>query len=149
MNLEIRFGNTRSARLTDAIRQAEQIPGFTKPEGAGAREMVVSTELPFGAPALWWKIECLLETVRCRQSTVVLLDGRPIDALELSSGLHAVLSCYWKKQGFDSSLDYCSGKDTPTADISAFGCRFIRGVGLYERDNDNIPWYEFGQQSAD
>ena len=65
MNLEIRFGNTRSARLTDAIRQAEQIPGFTKPEGAGAREMVVSTELPFDAPELWWKVECLLETVRC------------------------------------------------------------------------------------
>src|SRR5689334_2240586 len=88
-------------------------------------------------------------SVRSWQSTVVLLDGRPIDALELSSVPGQVLSCYWKKQGLDESLDYCRGRETPTADISAFGCRFIKGVGLYERRDDNIPWYEFGQLSSD
>src|SRR5438309_150603 len=129
MNLEIRFGKTRSPRREDAIRQAEKIPGFSKPDGARV-EMVVATRVPFESPEQWRRIEALLSTVASWQSTVVLVDGRQIDPGQLSADLSQVVACYKKKQTTDPSLDYCSGKERPSADISAFGCRLMKGVDL-------------------
>ena len=43
MNLEIRFGKTKSPRLPEAIRLAEQIPGYTKYDRARWVEVMEST----------------------------------------------------------------------------------------------------------
>jgi AAA+ superfamily predicted ATPase len=150
MNLEIHFGRTTSGRLPEAIRKAQKIPGFTKRDGPKGPEVLVSTEVPFGDPELWRRIEELLGTVGSWKSTAVLLGGKAIRPWwRLTRELSQVISCYGKKEATDRSLDYCSGKDTPSADISAFGCRFIKGVDIKEWGGNRIRWYEFGRLSND
>jgi transitional endoplasmic reticulum ATPase len=149
MNIEIRFGRTRSERLLEAIRKAEKIPGFTQQDGAGGLEIIVSTTVPFKEQKLWRRIEDLLQIVGAWQSTSVWLDGKAIPPGRLTSDFWQVIACYRQKQGTDQSIDYCSGKSTPSADISTFGCRLIKGVDVNERDGNQICWYEFGRLSDD
>ncbi len=149
MNLEIRFGRTRSPRLPEAIRQAEKIPGFAKHDGARGTEIIVSTRIPFEDPELWRRIEDLLGTVRSWQSTTLSVDGKAITPWRFTADLAEVISCYRKKQATDPSLDYCSGKETPSADISCFGCRLLKGVDVHEWGPDRIRWYQFGHLSED
>ena len=121
MKLAIRFGRTKSARLAEAIRQAEEIPGCRKQDGPRGREIIVSTEVPFEDPALWRRIEDLLGTVRSWRSTEVLLGGKAMTGWQLPTELSQVISCYGKKQATDSSLDYCPERrrSAPTFPSSA------------------------------
>ena len=142
------IGKTRSRRLQDAIRQAEKIPGFSKPEGAGV-EMVIEIRVPFEDSKVWHRIQELRYPLGRWKSTVVLLDGKEIEPGQLSSDLSQVVACYRSKQSSDPLLHYCSGRDRPNGDISAFGCRLIKGVDLRDWGGSEMHWYEFGALSAD
>jgi transitional endoplasmic reticulum ATPase len=149
MKLEIRFGRTKSPNLPEAIRQAEKMPGYAQHERGREVEIIVSTMVPFEDPELWQRIEELLATVRLWKSTLVLLDGTAITPFQLTRDLSPVIACYGKKRRTDPILAYCSGKETPTADISCFGCRLIKGVDLYGGSESRVRWYQFGRLSED
>ena len=149
MNLEIRFGRTRSPRFSEAVRQAQKIPGCTKREGEGGVQITVCTSVPFDDPALWRRVQELLWIVGSWQSTSVCLDGKVVDPVLLVGDLSRLIECYVQKKRSDPCLDYCSGKQSPSSDISAFGCRFIQGVSVGPGRENRIPWYEFGRLSAD
>jgi len=149
MKLEIRFGRTKSVRLPEAIRQAEKMPGYTKHDRGREVEVVVSTMVPFEDPELWQRIEELIATVGSWQYTQILLDGNVITPWQLTRDLSPVIACYGKKRRTDPTPAYCSGKETPTADISCFGCRLIKGVDVNGGSESRVRWYQFGRLSED
>ena len=95
----MRFGRTRSPRFSEAIRQAQKIPGCTKREGDGGVEITVCTSVPFDDPALWRRVQELLWIVGSWQSTSVCLDGKVVDPVLLVGDLSRLIECYCRKKG--------------------------------------------------
>jgi AAA+ superfamily predicted ATPase len=150
MRLTIQFGRTTSARLQEAIRKAQNLPGFTQRDGERGQAISVAMDVPFANPTLWKEIDDLLRIVERWKSTTISLDGKPVPAYSQATWeLAEIISCYAAKQSARSGADYCLGIETPTSDITSFGCRFLKGVYLRDFGRSGARWYEFGYLSDD
>ena len=149
MKLKIEFGRTTSPRLEEAIQKAEKIPGFKRREGPKGPKVSVLTDVPFDNQKLWHNITELLYIVGSWKSTVISFGDNQIQPhWRATEEISTVISCYSMKQATSRGVDYCYGKDAPTSDMTAFGCRFLKGVGLQDYGS-KLRWYEFGRLSDD
>src|ERR1035437_7430702 len=144
----IQFGRTTSARLQEAIRKAQNLPGFTQRDGEKGEAISVAMDVPFANPKLWNEIEYLLRIVELWKSTTISIDGKQVPSWsQATRELSEIISCYTAKQSARRDADYCLGIDTPTSDMTSFGCRFLKGVNLRDFGRNGARWYEFGYLS--
>jgi ATP-dependent 26S proteasome regulatory subunit len=149
MKLKIEFGRTTSPVLEEAIQKAEKIPGFKRSEGPKKPKFCIVTDIPFNDQELWHNIVELLNIVGSWKSTAISYDDNQIQShWRVIQEIQHVINCYSMKQATNRAVDYCYGKDAPTSDMTSFGCRFLKGVGLQEYGT-KIRWYEFGRLSDD
>jgi len=150
MKLTIQFGQTSSPRLQDAIRKAQAFCGFTQRDGDRGPQISVAMDVPFANPKRWKQIEDLLRLVGPWKSTIIGLDGKQVQPYwQATWELSQIVSCYSAKQSARYDVDYCLGKHTPNADMTSFGCRFLKGVDLPNFGRNGARWYEFGHLGDD
>jgi transitional endoplasmic reticulum ATPase len=149
-SIEISFGKTTSPDLRAAIRSAQSFPGYRVEQHAKGELHYVQTQIPFDDPDTWKRLRSLIETVGRWKTSSVQIGGR--DCRPIWRGLHElaeIVECYQRRPNGLRGEDYCRGKETPTADVTAFGCRFVRGVDLLRWGRSRAPWYHFGRLTDD
>ena len=102
--------------------------------------------LPFADPDTWQRLRAVIDTVGQWKASVVQIGGRL--CWPLWRGVHEldeVLTCFHRRPAGARGAGYCAGQETPTADATAWGCRFVRGVDLEAWGHRHAPWYHFGQ----
>ena len=133
-----------------AIRAAQAVPGYRRDsEGSRARH-VVDTPLPFADPDTWQRLRAVIDTVGQWKASVVQIGGRL--CWPLWRGVHEldeVLTCFHRRPAGARGAGYCAGQETPTADATAWDCRFVRGVDLEAWGHRHAPWYHFVQLTDD
>ena len=106
--------------------------------------------LPFADPDTWQRLRAVIDTVWQWKASVVQIGGRL--CWPLWRGVHEldeVLTCFHRRPAGARGAGYCAGQETPTADATAWGCRFVRGVDLEAWGHRHAPWYHFGQLTDD
>src|SRR5262249_53950132 len=74
------------------------------------------------------KLHQLLRLVSGWHSALVMVAGQPVHCWTVAGHLGQVKACYARKVQHGAGAGYCSGKDTPGAEATHFGCPFWKGV---------------------
>ncbi len=150
--IEICFGVTTSALVSDAVRHARALPGFRQDlEGKRAtysvavpiRDAILSqdTSLPLlrliGIASRW-------------KTTKITIGGTAVDRWEIESDLRQTSDCYRDRCANRLNDEYCSGKQHPTDQPSCFGCRQLTGISRKPSEYCDDPlWFHYGTVSSD
>ncbi len=142
----IRFSKSSSPYFKEALRLAGELPGYRTIDQK-MHEVKILKGLE--EPDLWDRVSALVSLVGGWKRSEVILSGGPTENFwELSDSLTAVGECHARR---GHSPAYCSGKEVPSDDPRAFGCRLARGVSCdLERYSAAGPkWYQFGTLSSE
>ena len=163
--VDVSFGHSRSSYLPSALRIAKQFPTFGSKSVDGAPVYSVSIPITFtdqpetflskDTRKTWEQLCKLCNHVRFWKHGEVVITGDVYKTFDwLEKNVAHVDECYRVRQRRKDREGYCSGKDSPAADKSMFGCRRIKGVnrstGYGPHHNAYLAeWYEFGTLSND
>jgi len=147
--LEITFSPSSSAHYAHAVRLAQSITGY-RLTGQG-KDLIheVTVTVSLAHEATWQKLQQLLRLVANWRSALVTVAGQPVRFWALAGRLAQVKACYARKVQHRAGAGYCSGKDTPGAEATHFGCRFCKGVcrRLDGSAYFGASWIQFGTLS--
>jgi AAA+ superfamily predicted ATPase len=150
MKIEITFGQTTSTNLKTAVRIAKALPGYSIKAGPKGEIHSIDTSIPFDNSELWEELRELLAMVGSWKTTSLKIDGKEARQSWRTLGeISEVISCYGQRPSDKRGDDYCCGKQTPTDDTTAFGCRFVKGIDFSEWGRNHGPWYHFGHLEDD
>jgi hypothetical protein len=148
--LEITFGKSSSAHYAHAVQLAQSITGYRLTGQGNDLVHAVTVTASLAQEATWQKLQQLLRLVSSWHSVLVTVAGQPVPCWTLAGHLVQVKACYARKVQHGAGSGYCSGKDTPTAEASHFGCRFCKGVSrrLDGSASCGESWIQFGTLSS-
>ena len=144
----ISFGKSSSGHFGHAVDLAASLPGYRQ-QGQGQQvRHLVELEVSLGDDS-WDKLERLIQLIAAWRSVSIAVDGRIISPRKFLRSVVPIKQCYGQKLQHAVGDHYCSGKTTPTAEASCFGCRLCRRVsrGGPSFSWRRQPWTEWGALS--
>jgi len=151
LRARITFPKSQSKYLSDAVRIAKELPGYSV-EGSGKNVThAVDVPLPLEDVQLWERVRQLAKIVQYWKRSEIVIEGGPFDSLlKLEQAVSAVRSCYMAREKSALGDMFCLGKEAPDDDPTCFGCRLLEGVsrtGSYYYEH--LGWHQFGRLSED
>ena len=163
IDVELSFGRSTSDHYSAAVAYAEKMPGYScTGEGRQARHSV-RARISVDDLALWGKFRHLEEFVGSWRSSSFKVNGSLSSFPNVDTGITFIAQCHARRKAYPAGDEYCSGKNAPDEEATAFGCRYARGVsptvGAHSRQHDgwwdqygaldwseraDLRWYQFG-----
>jgi ATP-dependent 26S proteasome regulatory subunit len=147
--LEILIRKSSSPHYAHAVRLAQSIAGYRLTGQSKEVVHVVTVTVSLAHEATWQKLQQLLRLVSSWRSALVMVAGQPVRFWAFTGRLAQVKACYARKVQHGAGAGYCSGKDSPGAEATHFGCRFCDGVSrrLDGSAYSGASWIQFGALS--
>ena len=151
--IQIKFGHSTSQHFPEALRLAQQLPGYKASNvGKGRAEVHQVDFVPGdGRGKELDDLVALLRIISPWKSAAFRLDGESLPHVWTFLGsLSEAAACYRSRTQVAAPDDYCVGKRAPTDEQMRFGCRYEKGVVFNTSEYGSTPkWYQFGTLTED
>ena len=150
VQVAIRFPKSSSPAFGEALEIAKTFPTYRFSAERKMHELTVPLALDEGD--LWERVSRLADLVGHWKHSRVVVEGAAVENFfEFRDALSQIKQCHAERRRSGLGDLYCSGRDTPSAEASAFGCRLLGGVARDGEDlfNGGAPWFHFGELAED